>query len=662
MKHTSLIPALLLSLCGLFSLVTEVSAGTGGKSDGHSLGEIVVSGAREGVEATETVRTVTAAEIAASGARSLDQAIALLPGVNIRTGGEGVPRIDVRGFRTRHVVLLLDGIPMNSAFDQQFNPAVIPTENIAAIKLTSGGSSVLYGQGGLGGVINIITKKGTSGLQGEVAGETGDLQPYQARFGLSGASDRLDYFLSGSALKINGFPLAGDFRATAGQGSGYRQGSDRERRNLFCSVGFTPNEALSMNLTLGYSAGEQGKPASSISDPFDPFASPPKYGRSDDFSGVSAQLAADYALTERFSLRGWAFSNHHEEESNQYDNSSFNSFNQVAGSFRQQVTTTIDGVSLQPKYELGRGGVVTVSLAAEADRWKNSGTLTTAPNSFTPLAARRSLSLYTASVEYALSPLENLGLVAGYGHHWQLRDGSNADDYSLLAGASYDLSQQARVKASFKRAIRFPSLGDLYDLSQGNPELSAERSSTYEVGVEQKLPGRSLFSLTGFYTRAKNLIQNDQVAGRNMNLAEVVFAGIEVGAETRFLAKLLLRGSYSYLDSQDKSRAGREEQQYTPAHKLALEGKYDFDFGFTPYVSFRYVGRQFFYTKNNVTPVQKSRLNDYSLVNVKLSQAFMEKRVSLYIGADNLFDTNYETSYGFPQPGRFVYGGAECRF
>lgn len=128
---------------------------TRGASESYALGEVVVSGNRAdggpGEEASQTLYRVSEEEIRASGARTLDQALQLLPGVNVRTGAEGVPRIDIRGFRTRHVLLLLDGVPMNSAVDMQFDPTTIPTENIAGIKLTSGASSVLYGQGGLGG-------------------------------------------------------------------------------------------------------------------------------------------------------------------------------------------------------------------------------------------------------------------------------------------------------------------------------------------------------------------------------------------------------------------------------------------------------------------------------------------------------------------------------
>ncbi|GFO60497.1 TonB-dependent receptor [Geomonas silvestris] len=620
-------------------------------SDRYNLGEIVVSAPGEGVQATETVRMVTAKDIETSGARTLDEAIALLPGVNIRNGGEGVPRIDIRGFKTRHVVLLLDGIPLNSAFDQQFDPTAISTENIAEIKMTSGASSILYGQGGLGGVINIITKKGMQRTQGMVGVETGDHEPYQAKASVSGASDRFNYFFSGNAQKVDGFPLSDDFRPTVEQGSGYRKNSDHERNSLLGTVGFTPNQDLALGLTVNYAQGSYGKPATAINDSADLFANTTKFQRVQDYSTLSLQLAGEYAATQHLNLRGWTWFTQHDELQNQYGSRDY-----AAVNLQQKAISTITGVTLQPKYDFGPAGSLALSLSAENDAWDTYTIIGTADTE------HPEQQIYSAGIEYEFSPLPGLNLVAGYGHYWQARSEVTLDDYSALFGASYDLTAATRLKASFKRNVRFPSLGDLYDtFNNGNPQLLPERSHTYEAGVDQKLPLETTAALTGFYTTVENLVQTNQDVGRKVNLAEVRFAGAELSVANRAVKNLLLRGSYSYLHSEDRSRAGREEQQYTPEHVIVLEGKYDCACGFTPYASVRYVGNQYAYTKNNVQPVQKAKLNDYTLVNLKLNQQVWGGKANLYVGADNLFDQNYETSYGFPQPGRFVYGGVEFR-
>lgn len=659
MKNTLRLSALLMAF---YALISPHAASVAAQlqdeaTDAYDLGEIVVSGKSEGVQAAETVYTLTADDIQSMNARTLDQAISLLPGVNIRIGPEGAPRIDIRGFRTRHVILLLDGIPMNSALDSQFDPSAIPTENIAMIKLTSGASSVLYGQGGLGGVINIITKKGVKAFSGMVSAETGDHQPFLTKASVSAKKDAFDFFISSSSSKVNAFPLSDDFDHTSEQRGDYRKNSDRERHNVLGTIGYTPNKDLSLGFTFNYTQGEYGKPASVIRDPFDPFASNPKYERIDGYEGLSFQLAGDYQVTERFSVRSWAFLNQLHQQDNLYDNSGYNSF-LLNGSYRQKIETTVQGVSVQPKYDMGHAGTLTFSLYSEWDRWKNMGVVT--GNTF-DAKQTKDFSIHTIAGEYEVSPLKGLGLVAGYGHHWQVRDGSNDNDYSINAGIHYDIFTDTRLKLSFNRNIRFPTLGDLYDLSQGNPNLVAERAYTYEGGVEQKLPFNSRISLTGFHTTVRNLIQNDPVLNKNTNLSKVNHTGFELAADTQFINNLLLRVSYTYLDSEDKSGTGKDQMQYTPRNRFTMEGKYNFDCGFTPYASLVYVGDQVFYTKNSVTPIQKMNLNDYVLINVKLSQRLLDNKLTLYMGVNNLFDANYETSYGFPQAGRFIYGGVELR-
>jgi outer membrane cobalamin receptor len=652
----------IMILCGLVAAPLTSRAEQGDDSTAaFILGEVVVSADKPAVEAAGSVEEVTAADIEASGARNLNEAIDLLPGVNIRTGGDGVPRIDIRGLKTRHVLILLDGVPLNSAFDQQFDPTLIPVENIARIKVTKGPSSVLYGQGGLGGVINIITKKGTQKTRAMVGMELGDHQPYRAKASIGGAAGMFDVFVSGSASKLDSFPLSDDFSPTVLQPNGYRVNSSGERNNVFANVGFSPTNDLSMALTASYQRGNFDKPPSVVADPFDPYASSPKYVRVNDFEGYSVQLAADYQVSKPFSVRSWLYYNKMDDQETQYDNALIYSYNLVNGSYNFDNKTDIYGFNLQPNYDFGKAGSVTLSLSTETDSWKSSGVTTTAVDTFSYDLTKKDITLYSASVEYDVSPLPDFGLTVGYGYHWQDRDEGSDNGWSLLTSAYYDILQGTRLKAAFQRNIRFASIRQLYEQPSGDPFLKPERAYLYQIGVEQQLPGNTKLSLTGFHTTAKNFIQKDDDSNMNRNYAEIRYLGVELSAETLIVPRLLARASYTYLDSKDKSTPGHDEFQYTPAHKVTLEGKYDFDFGLTPYIAFIYVGDQYTYTKSSVEQVQKLQMNDFTLVNLKLTQKLMKDICSLYIGADNLFDENYETSYGFPQRGRFLYGGVEFR-
>ena len=160
----------------------------------YRLGEtLMVVGERPRVADTAaTVDVVTSEEIARRGVRTLDEAIALLPGVYVRYGADGVPRVDIRGLRTRNVLLLQDGVPLNSTYDGQFDPSAIPVDNIAAIKVTRGASSVLYGPGGNAGVIEIVTRSAGRSAEGGVLTESEVSQSWLARGSVSGRiADRL---------------------------------------------------------------------------------------------------------------------------------------------------------------------------------------------------------------------------------------------------------------------------------------------------------------------------------------------------------------------------------------------------------------------------------------------------------------------------------------
>ncbi|MGR9074142.1 MAG: TonB-dependent receptor, partial [Gammaproteobacteria bacterium] len=271
----------------------------------YRLGEIVVMGEQPGVEAVGTVYEVTAGDIERKAARTLDEAIELLPGVNVRTAADGTPRIDIRGFRTRHVKLLLNGVPFNSSFDAQFDPTLIPTEYIAKIKLSSGPSSEIYGDGGLSAVINIVTKKGYQGIHGKAAGEIGDGSHHRAWGSLSGGVEQADFFISLSQLDRNGWPMADNFSPTPEENGGLRNNSDRKRDSLYLNTGYKPNEDWSLGLTFNHLSGEFGKPASVINDPSDPFANNPRYERAEDEKVYASQFTAEYDPEGPWSTRNW---------------------------------------------------------------------------------------------------------------------------------------------------------------------------------------------------------------------------------------------------------------------------------------------------------------------------------------------------------------------
>src|SRR5689334_21876599 len=143
---------------------------------------VSVTEASELVEEVGTTRRIGRAEIEARNARTLDEALRLMPGIYVRTGGDGAPRVDVRGFRSRHVLLLINGVPANSTADGQFDPARISTDAIREIKVSYGSSSVLYGDNAMAAVIELTTIDSAPDAAVSVGGGTPDQQRAGGRF------------------------------------------------------------------------------------------------------------------------------------------------------------------------------------------------------------------------------------------------------------------------------------------------------------------------------------------------------------------------------------------------------------------------------------------------------------------------------------------------
>jgi outer membrane cobalamin receptor len=92
-----------------------------------------------------------------------------------------------------------------------------------------------------------------------------------------------------------------------------------------------------------------------------------------------------------------------------------------------------------------------------------------------------------------------------------------------------------------------------------------------------------------------------------------------------------------------------------------VEGDYTFGFGLLLHGDLTRVAGQYFYAENT-SPMLKRRLNDYTVVNVKISQRLLEDRMTLYVRSENLLDADFEQSYDLPQAGRSVYGGINLTF
>ena len=626
----------------------------------YSLGEIVVSANENPVESNGTLYRITAEDIEKSGVRTLDEAIKKIPGLYVRYGAAGTPRIDIRGLKTRHVRLLLNGIPVKNTYDDQFDPTTIPVDHIAEIKVSVGTSSLLYGPGGSAGVINIITKKGKKGGKGSLSSEFSSNDYYSGNATISGAGKTVDGILSATMTQKDAFELSSDFDPTSEEDGDERENSDFERFNLFTGIGFNPTDFFELGLTMSYLKGENGLPPSTINDKKDIYASSPKYERIEDMEGYSVQLAMDYDISETLSLRGWGFMNQTDTETRRYDDDAYNTIKKK-GSYSEDATSDIYGVSTQLNWRIKKNHQFNLSLMMEGNDWESQGFEIDKKNKAQAFTMDSELQFYSLAGEYSLPVGDKLNLVMGYGHHFMEKEsGDNDDDFAFMFSAGYQLLDATRLKASMGKTVRFPSTKQLYDVGSGNPDLDAERIYNYEVGIEQNIGGDTLFSVTGYVRHAKDFIEKDE-NDLYLNYEEYHFKGVEFGVENHSVENLVLSAAYSFMDSEDKSEGSqKDELQYRPGQKVVVEGHYHLDSGFKAYLAMMHYADQYFYSKT--TPLEKKGLDDFTVVDAMLSQSFRNETLELYVRGENLLDELYYQSYGVPCAGRTLYAGIKYRF
>lgn len=339
----------------------------------YDLGEIVVTARKPVVERAGTVREIDRPSIAASGARALDELLDTLPGVNVRVGGQGTPRVDVRGFRTRHVKLLLNGIPFNGAADGQFDPTLIPADWIAKVKLTSGASSQLYGDGGLGGVINVITRRGAGAPLAELAFEGGEYGHQRATASFAWGSDEADVFVTLGRRVRDGFGLAEDFSAAPFENGGGRLNADLERNSVYGLTSFRPHEDWEFGLTLQYQEGEHGIPTGIFDQSLDRFAQRPRFDRVDDEDGHFVQFNAEYTPNARWRNSAWIYQSVGTVNLNRYADERRIPIDDpsVRNTFEDEARTRVHGFHEQLEYSHDWGGTLTFMVEGRQEQYED---------------------------------------------------------------------------------------------------------------------------------------------------------------------------------------------------------------------------------------------------------------------------------------------------
>lgn len=247
-------------------------------------------------------------------------------------------------------------------------------------------------------------------------------------------------------------------------------------------------------------------------------------------------------------------------------------------------------------------------------------------------------------------------------------------------GATYSMSDNARIKANYGKGYRAPTLYELYSKMEksgmapmtvhvlGNPDLNPETSTNFDFGFETEL-GKLNSKITYFHNDIKNMIDGDDYTGpetitnpgiwsKYVNYGKVKISGLETEFGYNFDEHWSLRTVYNYLDAKDQQTGNR--LAYRARHNGLVQLTWT-DAKENPVTVNLYNRYYFDYHQSNSANYQ----HDYSFSTTGLTVSKqINKNYRVYAGVDNIFNKSflYDTYHTYSIDGRTWRVGAEMTF
>ena len=611
------------------------------------LPDIVVTADRmpESIDRTGSAISVVGSEtIATSNAGSLVDALRSVPGLDItESGGPGATtNVRLRGGNTGQTLVMIDGIrvndPANASGDFDF--ALIAPSAIDRVEVLKGPQSALYGSDAIGGVINIITKKGSGPAQFNVRTEAGSYGTVSTAGSLIGSTGPWSYAFTGSGTHSNGFSRYG-YRIPALEAR-----FPNLERDGFDRVGGTARVA--------YDAGDGVKLESGILSSFTRSAYDASTGAFPDTPSNANRLLQQVwgrATVETF---GGILTH----SVNVFDTRTERNFNDVSYRINQlprNTTSTLSdfiGNSLGAEYQ----GTLKMGLAGSLifGGKTQSETADTYQAALLPVVTPRTQQIDARQETNALFGLWSLPV----GERLIVTLGGRVDDVVDVARfetwrttAAYFIPETGtKLRASAGTGAKAPTLFQLYAPIFGNTSLRPEESFGYDAGIDQTLfGGRVTVSLTGFSNSFSNLIDFNTTAMRYFNVSRAQTDGIELGVDVDIIPGFArLKTSYTHLRAIDLATGLTLARRPADFARFALTMTPTPQWTIEPRVTA--VSRRFS-SSNETNP-----LNSYVRFDVYTDYK-IDPTWKVFARGENIFDTRYQEVLNFGTTGAAAYAG-----
>lgn len=511
------------------------------------------------------VQVVTEKDIQKRNVQNTAQAISMVTGVSASQSVEGT--VNLRGYSSKNILVLVDGQAMNTAWNGDVDWNMIPVENIRKIEVVSGGQSALYGGRAVGGVINIMTKtQKQEGLHGSATVSYGSHGTVNQGYALNGKKDKVSFGAFYNSHITNGWK---DYYATASHSSKTPEGvvsgyeTDAEGNPIIGSRGKKYVMSENYGFHIGYDFNEDQRLTYKFTRAnYDwEYKDSESYARKADGSTswretLNGTNGSEYTYSPSSFLgtRGWRAYNMHSLTYNDQKNK-IHAHIGMTDYFKDGYTSPDKSVDpkrdfsgigtktsypskswdmdLNKRWNLGNHNLLagvsygqdkfneTISKISNWKSWSSDGNVTQRTG-----GKDKYWSLY-AQDKWNFAP-KWTAYIGGRYDHYRKYDGYDTKNYTgkvdLSSGKSYEkfspklsldyaANKDTNFYLSYGKSFNTPILYQLFRYSTfmgrniyPNKDLEPETTDTWELGMKQKIGGKTDIAADAFYAKTKDYI------------------------------------------------------------------------------------------------------------------------------------------------------------
>ena len=572
---------------------------------------------------------------------NLAEVLNSLPGVYVQeTGTKNNTRVSIRGSAGDQVLILLNGVRINSAQTGEADLNAIPVSQVKRIEVVKGAQTARYGPDALAGVIDITTK--TAGFSQPIR--------FQART-QSGSFGTRNWELSGEKQLIPGLNLSasgtrssstGDFTYADSGKIFTRTNAGQNSDNFFVNANWQRTEKHTASLTFFkyFAENELPGPLLQLNDS--------AYSRDKRLNlafNSSHLFSSVFSLESKAGYQNWKQTFHIQEPfyipvKVDYANKQWEAESRLRLDYSvtklslglSYLKSTLEGIDYQrPASSIGKAGKNTFSGLISAQQFVEPKIL-----DLLVLSTAGRIDK-TSSLKTVFSP--QIGLLVSQGYQTNLRLTSNW-------GKSY---HNPTLNALFWKEDAYAS---------GNPNLKPERATNYDAGIELRFP--VLGELSAGQTYFRNYTRDLIIWQRSfdgkytpVNVSKSLIEGYE-----QIVTWKVLKNVFEFEFNHTRSDA---------VNKTEIHTKYDNLIPFRPrhlynfkcflksekldlFLQSRYASGRYLREQN--TPDKKLPAHTIWDMGMKFKHSFYRFNFNFSVNVYNLTDENYELIERYPMPGR----------